>query len=404
MKISEIETFVVGNPPPGFGGRYFLFVKLTTNDGVTGLGEVYAATFRPDVMVAAVEDLADHFLMGEDPFHIERFWRRAYSRGFTQRPDTTLQGAMSGLEIACWDIIGKACDKPVYELLGGRVHEALRAYTYIYPEPDDQSDVYVDPDLAAARALQYVDAGFTAVKFDSAGPYTAMGGHQPSLERIELSVQFLSTIREAVGTRADLLFGTHGQFTSSGAIRLAQRLEPFDPLWFEEPVPPDNVPEMAKVANQTSVPIATGERLTTKAEFARVLEAKAASILQLNLGRSGGILEGKKIAGMAEAFGAQIAPHCYCGPVVGMANAHLSATSPNFLILECIRDWQGFHADILEKPLRMEDGYMVLPTDAGLGVTLNEDVARAHPYEGNQTHLVAADDPIYVADTELRAQ
>jgi len=398
MKIVEVETFVVGNPPPGFGGRYFLFVKLTTDDGVTGLGEVYAATFRPQVMVAAIEDLADQCLVGEDPFHIERFWRRAYSRGFTQRPDTTLQGAMSGLEMACWDIIGKACNKPVYELLGGRVHEALRAYTYLYPEPDDATDIYLDPDLAAQRAGEYVARGFTGVKFDPAGPYTSMGGHQPSLERIELSVRFCAAIREAVGDSADLLFGTHGQFTSSGAIRLARRLEPFDPLWFEEPVPPDNIPEMAKVAHQTSIPIATGERLTTKAEFARVLEAKAASILQLNLGRSGGLLEGKKIAAVAEVFGAQIAPHCYCGPVVGAANAHLAAASPNFLILECIQDWGGFHADLLETPLQVQDGYMVLPTEPGLGVTLDEAVARAHPYHGDETHLVVHDDPIDVAD------
>ncbi|MDH3705214.1 MAG: mandelate racemase/muconate lactonizing enzyme family protein [Acidimicrobiia bacterium] len=398
MKIAEVETFVVGNPPPGFGGRYFLFVKLTTDDGIVGYGEAYAATFRAPVMAAAIEDLADHQLVGEDPFHIERFWRRAYSRGFTQRPDTTLQGAMSALEMACWDIIGKAVGKPVYELLGGRVHEALRAYTYLYPEPDDVADVYLDPHTAAERAAQEVARGFTAVKFDPAGPYTAMGGHQPSLERIELSVRFLRAIRDAVGTDADLLFGTHGQFTSGGAIRLARHLEPFDPLWFEEPVPPDNVGEMAKVASQTSIPVATGERLTTKAEFARVLEAKAASILQPNLGRAGGLLEGKKIASVAEAFGAQIAPHCYCGPIVGAANAQLAAASPNFLIIECIRDWGGFHADILESPLRIEDGHMLLPTEPGLGVALDEAVARAHPYTGDETHLVAADDPIGEAD------
>ena len=401
MKIASVETFVVGNPPPGFGGRYFLFVKLTTDDGITGLGEAYAATFRAPVMEAAIVDLAEQCLIGEDPFHIERFWRRAYSRGFTQRPDTTLQGAMSGLEIACWDIIGKATGKPVYELLGGRVHDGLRAYTYLYPDADDATDVYLDPDLAAKRAAEYVSQGFTAVKFDPAGPYTAMGGHQPSLERIDLSVRFVAAIREAVGRKADLLFGTHGQFTSSGAIRLAQRLEPYDPLWFEEPVPPDNIPEMAKVAHQTSIPIATGERLTTKAEFARVLEAKAASILQPDLGRAGGLLEGKKIASIAEAFGAQIAPHCYCGPVVGAANAHLAATSPNFLVLECIKDWGGFHADLLVNRLHVDDGYMVLPTEPGLGVELDEAVARAHPYEGDETHLVMADDPIDRADTDV---
>ena len=289
MKIASVETFVVGNPPPGFGGRYFLFVKLTTDDGITGLGEAYAATLRAPVMEAAILDLAEQFLVGEDPFHIERFWRRAYSRGFTQRPDTTLQGAMSGLEMACWDIIGKATGKPVYELLGGRVHDGLRAYTYLYPQPGDQTDVYVDPDLAAERAASYVAQGFTAVKFDPAGPYTAMGGHQPSLERLDLSERFVAAIREAVGTKADMLFGTHGQFTSSGALRLARRLEPYAPLWFEEPVPPDNVAEMAQVAHQTSIPVATGERLSTKAEFARVLEAKAASILQPNLGRAGGV-------------------------------------------------------------------------------------------------------------------
>ncbi|MGI9602356.1 MAG: mandelate racemase/muconate lactonizing enzyme family protein [Acidimicrobiales bacterium] len=402
MRVAEVETFVVGNPPPGFGGRYFVFVKLTSDDGIVGYGEAYGATLRAPVMAAAIEDVADHHLIGEDPFHIERFWRRAYSRGFTQRPDVTLQAAMSALEMACWDIIGKAVDKPVYELLGGRVHDALRAYTYLYPEPGDPTDVYLDPAMAAARAAEEVDRGFTAIKFDPAGPYTAMGGHQPSLARIDLSVQFLAAIREAVGTRADLLFGTHGQFTSSGAIRLARHLEPYDPLWFEEPVPPDNVAEMAKVAHQTSIPVATGERLTTKTEFARILEAKAASILQPNLGRAGGLLEGKKIAAIAEAFGAQIAPHCYCGPIVAAANAHLAATSPNFLILECIRDWSGFHAELLEQPLQIDDGYLVLPTGAGLGVTLNESVARAHPYTGTDTHLVVAEDAIDVADAWTR--
>ena len=400
MKISDIETFVVGNPPPGFGGRYFVFVKLTTDDGIVGYGEAYAATFSPHVVAAMLVDVAEHHLMGRDPFHVERFWRAAYGRGFALRPDITLQGVMSALEIACWDIIGKAVGKPVYELLGGRIHEALRSYTYLYPKPDDAGDVYSDPDLAAVRACEEVERGFTAIKFDPAGPYTAMGGHQPSLERLDLSVRFMEKLRAAVGTRADLLFGTHGQFTSAGALRLARHIEPYDPLWFEEPVPPDNVPEMAKVAGQTSIPIAAGERLTTKAEFTRLLEAKAVSIVQLNLARAGGLLEGKKIASIAEAFGAQIAPHLYNGPIGGAANVQLAACSPNFLILESIQDWSGIHADLLVNPVVWENGYVVPPTEPGLGVVLNEDVARAHPYTGDGLHLSMANDPIDVADRD----
>lgn len=398
MKIDSVETFVVANPPPSFGGRYFVFVKLTTDDGIVGYGEAYGATFAPSVIAAGIVDVADRLLIGHEPFAIEAFWRRAYSSGFTQRPDVTLQGALSALEMACWDLIGKALGQPAHQLLGGRVHESLRAYTYLYPKPGDSTDVYLDPELAARRALDEVEAGFSAVKFDPAGPYTSMGGHQPSLDRLALSVDFVRQIREAVGTRADLLFGTHGQFTPSGAIRLARQLEPFDPLWFEEPVPPDNVAEMAVVARQTSIPIATGERLTTKAEFRQILAAKAASILQPNLGRAGGLLEGKKIASMAEAFGAQIAPHCYCGPIVAAANAQLAACSPNFLIIECIGDWGGFHADLLVQPLRVEDGRMAIPTEPGLGVTLNEGVALANPFVGDELHLTMADKPIDEAD------
>ena len=398
MYISGVETFVVGNPPPSFGGRYFTFVKLTTNDGIVGYGEAYAGTFHPSVVSDMLVDVADRHLIGHSPFDIERFWRRAYGRGFTQRPDASLQGVMSALEMACWDIVGKALDQPVYNLLGGRVHERLRSYTYLYPEPHDTADVYLDPDLAAERAVAEVERGFTAIKFDPAGPYTAMGGHQPSLERIELSVAFCAAIRSAVGTRADILFGTHGQFSPSGAIRLATRLEPYDPLWFEEPTPPDDVAGMAQVARATSIPIATGERLTTKVEFARVLEAGAASILQLNLGRVGGILEAKKVASIGEAHNAQIAPHLYCGPIVGAANVQIATCSPNFLILESIRDWGGFHAELLHRPMPWEGGYVMPPTAPGLGVELDEEVARAHPYTGDDLHLSMADDPIGESD------
>ena len=397
MKIVEVETFVVANPPPSLGGRYFTFVKLTSSDGIVGYGEAYAGTFHPDVVASMMRDVADRHLIGQDPFDIERFWRSAHGRGFTQRPDPSLQGVMSALEMACWDIVGKTVGQPIHRLLGGRVHERLRTYTYLYPEQGDTTDVYLDPDLAAERAGEYVTRGFTAVKFDPAGPYTVFGGHQPSQRRVALSVDFVRKIREAVGEDADLLFGTHGQFTSSGAIRLAARLEPYDPLWFEEPVPPDDLAGMAHVVAATSIPVATGERLTTKTEFARVLEA-GVRIVQPNLGRAGGILEGKKIASLAEAHNAQIAPHLYCGPIVGAANVQLATCSPNFLILEGILDWGGFHADLLRVPLQWEDGYLIPPTAPGLGVELNEDVARAHPYIGDGLHLDMTEQPFEVDD------
>ncbi len=394
MKIAAFETFVVGNPPPHFGGRYWVFLKLVSDDGIVGYGEAYCLPFHPDAVTAMIADVCEREVVGWAPFNIEALWRRVYSRGFSQRPDISLMGVLSAVEMACWDIVGKAVDKPVHALLGGRVHERLRSYTYLYPAPGDATDVYADPDLAAERAAEMVALGFTAVKFDPAGPYTIYDGHQPRLEDLDRSERFVARIREAVGSKADLLFGTHGQFTAAGAIRLARALEEADPLWFEEPTPPENPEEMARVARQTTIPVATGERLATKYEFARVLQCQAASILQMNLGRVGGLLEAKKIAGMAETAYAQIAPHLYCGPVVGAANIQLATCSPNFLILESIRDWGGFHAEILETPIRWEEGYVLPPTEPGLGVTLNEAVAAAHPYEGRALHLEMTETPV----------
>ena len=395
MKVAGIETFVVGNPPPHFGGRFFVFVKLMTDDGIVGYGEVYAASFSPHVVAAMVEDIAVRHVIGESPFNIETMWRRMYGGGYSMRPEISLLAVMSGIEIACWDIIGKATSKPVYMLLGGKVHERLRSYTYLYPaDGDDEEAVYTDPDVAAERAVAYVGEGFTAVKFDPAGPYSVFDPRQPSLERIELSEAFVRALREAVGTKADLLFGTHGQFTPSGAIRLARRLEAYDPLWFEEPVAAEMPEEMARVARSTTIPIATGERLATKHEFARVLATGAASILQMALGRVGGLLEAKKIAGMAEAHYAQIAPHLYCGPIEGAANVQIATSSPNFLILESIRRWDGFHARILKSPMRWQEGYVIPPEAPGIGVELDEDVARAHPYTDDHLHLEPATVPL----------
>lgn len=394
MKLQTIETHIVKTPPPGFGGRYFIFVVLQTACGIRGYGEIYAASFAPETVSTMVADVFGRYLDGQNPFEIERFWRRAHGSGFSHRPDPSMQGVVSGLEMACWDIVGKALDRPVYDLLGGKVNERLRTYTYLYPRADqDAASFYNDASASAEAAAGYVSDGFTAVKFDPAGPYSVFDGRQPDLDALRRSEDFCREIRAAVGDRADLLFGTHGQFTPAGAIRLAKRLEAFDPLWFEEPTPPDMPEAMAKVASATSIPIATGERLCSKYEFSRVLQCGAAAILQPNLGRAGGILEGKKIAAIAEPYYSQIAPHLYCGPVVAAANIQLAASIPNFLILESIQKMDGFHAALLTKPLCWEDGHIIPPTTPGLGIELNMDVVAQNPWDGSRLHLEMAQHP-----------
>jgi len=393
MRIADLEVLVVGNPPPSFGGRYFIFVKVTTACGIIGWGEVYAATVGPDAMRAVISDVFSRHMEGENPENIELMFRRAYSAGFSQRPDPTVMGAFSGLEIACWDILGKARDRPVHALWGGRMTDRLRAYSYIYPDADqDPATFYNDPDASAETAARMVDAGFTAVKFDPAGAYTIRGGHQPSIADLDRSEAFCRAIRAAVGDRADLLFGTHGQFTPSGAIRMARRIAPHDPLWFEEPIPPDVPLDFARVAAQSPVPLSAGERLTTKADFATLLRAGGVGILQPSLGRVGGLLEARKIAALAEGFGAQVAPHLYAGPIAWAAGIQLAATIPNFLVLETVGDGGGFHADLLKTPVGFEDGHVIPPDTPGLGVEIDEAVARARPWTGDRLHLEMSPD------------
>ena len=392
MKLVDLDILITSPPAPGWGGQYWILVKLTTDDGITGWGECYAASVGPEAMRAVIEDVFGRHMAGENPEDIEKMYRRAYSSGFTQRPDLTVMGAFSGLEIACWDILGKARGRPVWAMLGGKMNDRIRAYTYLYPLPQhDLTEFWISPEMAAESALDAVNRGYTAIKFDPAGPYTMRGGHMPAMSDISLSVAFCKAIREAVGDRADLLFGTHGQFTTAGAIRLAKAIEPYGPLWFEEPIPPDNAAQMARVAQATSIPVATGERLCTKAEFAPVLRQGAAAILQPALGRAGGIWETKKIAAMAEVYNAQMAPHLYAGPVEWAANIHVAASIPNLLMCETIET--EFHAALIKHTLTVEDGFITPPDTPGLGIDVDEDLARAHPYDGTGLHLQMQDAP-----------
>ena len=368
MKIVDVKTYLVDVPPPHWGGRRWIFVKLITDEGIEGVGECTYHTQLNHVVVELIKDWGERFLIGADPFRIEKIWSTLYEGPCVRHSGPLTTPAMSAIEIACWDIVGKALNQPIYNLLGGMFHEKLRAYSYLLPWRRGDS-----PEKTGELALSYVEKGFTAVKFDPVDAGTA-----DRLETLNYAESVIRGIRDAVGDRCDILIGTHGQFNTNSAIRFAKRVEQYDPLWFEEPIPPENIKEMARVAQSTSIPIATGERLLTKYEFADLLEQQAASILQMDLTITGGILEAKKIASMGEAHYAQIAPHLYGGPIGGAANIQLDVCSPNFLIQEGIHTWDGFHADILKEPLQWEDGYIIPSTKPGLGIELNDAVLERH--------------------------
>lgn len=392
MRLIDLDVIVTAPPAPGWGGRYWILVKLRTDTGLVGWGECYASSVGPEAMTHVIRDVFERHMQGENPEDIELMFRKVYSSGFTQRPDLTVIGAFSGLEIACWDILGKDRGRPVFALLGGKMNDRLRAYTYLYPLPEhDINDFWTSPAMHAESAADLLARGYTAMKFDPAGPYTMRGGHMPAMRDITMSEAMCQAIRGAVGDEADLLFGTHGQFTTAGAIRLGQALEKYSPLWFEEPIPPDNVHEMARVAEAVRIPVATGERLTTKAEFAPVLRQGAATILQPALGRVGGIWEAKKIAALAEVHNAQMAPHLYAGPIEWAANIHLGVSIPNILMVETIET--DFHRDLIKGSIRVEDGFVHAPSEPGLGIEVDENLARSNPFSGHDLHLNMQDEP-----------
>lgn len=398
MKMTDIKTWAVATPLPHKGGAYWIFVKLTTDNGICGYGEIYGVPFAPRVVCDMVEDVAARLVIGRSPFEIETIWRLIYSDGFNQRPDVSTGGVLSGIEIACWDIVGKATGQPVYNLLGGKVHERLLSYTYLYAEEQPTEIVpkefHGDINKAPDRLQHYMDMGFTAVGYDPVMPMGSFDPRQLSVGDLENAENMTREMREGAGSKCDLMIKTHGQMTTSSAIRLARRLEKYDPLWFEEPVPPDNRTEMARIANSTTIPISGGERLVSKYEFVDLLKQQAAQILQPAMGRVGGILEAKEIVGMAEAHYAQFAPHLYAGPIEAAANIQLSACTPNFLILESIETFDGFFNQLLNEPTQWEEGYVVVPDEPGLGFELNEALCDAYPYTSDTVFPPMAKKPL----------
>ncbi|HJN46102.1 MAG: mandelate racemase/muconate lactonizing enzyme family protein [Vicinamibacterales bacterium] len=370
IKITGYRTMVLDNIEPFIGHRKWLFLQLETDVGIVGLGErVSGGVLELGSQVSLLHEMCDSVVVGKSPFDIERIWQDLYSNPHDYRhPGLSRTPAMSAIDMACWDIVGKATGQPIYNLLGGQFHERLRAYAYL-----DTAGVWENPALAGERAAELVERGMTVCKLDPFQPITG-GPRDYSLKTINHVARIFRAMRDAVGDELEIGIGTHGQFSTSGAIRVASLLEEFNPYFFEEPVSPENVDEMARVAAMTTIPIATGERLVTKFEFAEVLGKQAAGIIQLDVGQCGGILESKKIASMSEAHYAMIAPHMYCGPIAASAAVQLDTCSPNFLVQEF--NTNDLHSEIFVDPITIENGFITPPTGPGLGVELNEAVVR----------------------------
>jgi 2-dehydro-3-deoxyphosphogalactonate aldolase len=379
MKVVDLKTIVVENVQPYIGGKYFLFLELVTDEGITGLGERIACSSYSNHLgdlksqVNLVQEFVGQFIMGKDPMNIELLWDRMYaSRHDLRHPSLYSTPVISGIDMALWDIKGKAMGQPIYNLLGGQYHEKLRAYAYM-----PSAGVREDPSKAGAVAAKLLAEGNSACKIDPFPPLYPI--RDIPLWEIENAAKIFENIRDAVGNRLEVGIGTHGQLTTYSAIRVADYLEPYHPFWFEEPVSPENIDEMARVAAHTSIPIATGERLVTKYEFTQLLEKQAAQIIQLDVGQCGGITESKKIAAIAEAHYAMIAPHMYCGPVAAAAAIQLDACSPNFVIQEAN---QGpLHKTIFKEPLVFENGFIIPPKGPGLGVEFDDAVLKKHLVE-----------------------
>ncbi|MFA0740400.1 MAG: hypothetical protein DFNUSKGM_000506 [Candidatus Fervidibacter sacchari] len=362
MRISDVEVVQAG---------VYLFVKVTTDEGIIGWGEGLPDNFRS---VAAFVDECRRFLIGQNPFQIEHLWQTLF-RGFFWKGGFVHCSAISAIEMALWDIKGKAMGVPVYELLGGKVRDRIRLYAHIGGETLD--------DLRRSAELR-LKQGFTAVKFCPIEPMRPLEG--PKL--IRQAVERVKAVREVLGWENDLMLDLHGRTTPAVAILLAEEVAPYKPMWIEEPCQPLNVDALAEVAYRSPVPIATGERLFTRWQFREVLEKRAAAVLQPDPCICGGIFELRKIAAMAETYYVGIAPHNPYGPINTAAALRLAACIPNFVIQEHVTLGEGF----LKQPFEQVNGYVAVPEGIGLCAEPDEDKIAQIPKQFREVPLVHYED------------
>ncbi len=368
MKIIDIRHHLIH---PG-AGKNLCFVRIDTDEGIHGWGECYTQADR-DVQVTAHIDMLKRYLIGRDPTNIKHFMQMVYDDFAGRRGAMDLWCAVSGLEHAMWDILGKVSGQPVYKLLGGPVRSKIRVYANGWGGGGwDSADL-------ADRASQIVESGFTALKFDPIpGPWRTFVSKDVERQAVEN----VRAVRQAVGSDVDILVEMHRRLAPMHAVKIARGIEEYEPFWYEEPVLAENIDALASAKQNINIPVVTGEELYTKFEFREIFEKQAADIINPDVCNVGGILELKEIAAMAEPYFVVVSPHNYNSTTLGLAaTVNASATMPNFLITEYFVNFEELGKDIATTPFEVENGYINLPESPGLGIDLDEESLAKYPYQ-----------------------
>jgi galactonate dehydratase len=375
MRISEVTPMVMGT-----AWRNLTIVRVRTDEGLEGVGEVRMVNHTQAVLGYLAHAIPTHVL-GSDPFETEALVQRMWRSDF-ERSGATVMSGIAAVEIACWDIVGKALGQPVHRLLGGAVRSRIRAYA------NGWYTVERTPEEFHSAATRVIERGYRALKLD---PFGA-GSYELEPHERRRAIALVEAVRAAIGPDAELLVEMHGRFTPATAIAIARELEPFRPAWIEEPVPPENLAALEKVSRHVSIPVATGERIHVRHEFRELLERQAADVLQPDTTTVGGILEARRIAAWAESHYVLVAPHNVGGPISTAAALQLAACTPNFKIQEHFNDFSEAHVkQAAPGNPEVVDGHFAIPSAPGLGVTLDEDVVRAHPMREIHFDLFAED-------------
>jgi galactonate dehydratase len=375
MKISDLSIHVMGTP-----WRDLTYVVLTTDEGLQGVGETRMIN-HTEALRGYLAEAAPTHVLGSDPFDIESLVQRMKFGDYGRSGEIVMSG-VACVEMACWDIVGKALGQPVWRLLGGKVRDKVKAYA------NGWYTVERSPEEFHAAARRVVERGYQALKLDPFGP----GSRELDAEETRRSIGLIEAVRDAIGPDCELMLEMHGRFSPHEALRLAARAQPYQPAWVEEPVPPANLRSLAKVAARVDLPIATGERIHDRTEFRELFELQAADIIQPDIGHIGGILETRKLAATAETHDVLVAPHNVAGQVLTAANLHLAACTPNFKVQEYFNDFADEHVKQAATGLpEVVDGWFELPTAPGLGVELDVDFIAEHPRVGAHFDLWATD-------------